>query len=66
MQTDIRLPIGGLFGLIGLLLVVYGIATGNSSIYERSLGVNVNFWWGSAMLIFGAAMLWFGAHARKK
>ena len=66
MQTDIRLPIGGLFSLIGLLLLLYGIATSHSPIYARSLGVNVNFWWGIAMLIFGVVMLWFGLRTRKK
>jgi len=26
--------------------------------YERSLGINVNLWWGIVLLLFGATMLW--------
>jgi len=61
MQVDIRTPIGGMFAVIGALLVVYGLATaGKADMYQASLGVNVNFWWGAAMLAFGAVMLYFG------
>jgi amino acid transporter len=61
MGLDIRLPIGGMFAVIGLLLVVYGIVTANDTqLYTRSLLVNINLWWGIAMLIFGGLMLLFG------
>lgn len=56
MHLDIRVPIGFLFSAIGLLLVFYG-AFSESSLYDRSLGINVNLWWGGALLVFGAAML---------
>ena len=26
--------------------------------YARSLGINVNLWWGTALTLFGAVMLW--------
>jgi hypothetical protein len=52
MRFDIRLPLGLLFLVLGLLLTVFGLAS-NKAIYERSLGINVNFWWGGAMLLFG-------------
>ena len=64
MGLDIRLPIGLMFTILGLLLVVFGIV-GDKSIYERALGINVNLWWGIVMLVFGLAMLWFGRRATK-
>jgi len=58
MGFDIRLPMGIMFGTFGLLLAAYGAATRGSDIYARhSLGINVNLWWGMAMLAFGLAML---------
>ena len=55
---DIRVPIGGLFVVLGLVLVGYGVATnGDTAQYERSLSVNINLWWGLVMLGFGALML---------
>ena len=59
MNLDIRLPIGMLFSLLGLILVGYGLA-GDASIYERSLGQNVNLWWGLVLVAFGAVFLWLG------
>jgi membrane-bound ClpP family serine protease len=61
MGLDIRLPIGGMFAIIGLLLAVYGLVTASDTqLYTRSLLVNINLWWGVAMLIFGLLMLYFG------
>ena len=56
MTLDIRLPIGLLFSFIGVLLAGYGLLS-DPSIYERSLGINVNLWWGLVMLLFGAVFL---------
>ena len=57
MGLDIRLPIGLLFAIIGVLLIVFGLF-GDRAIYTRSLGINVNLWWGLVMLFFGAVFLW--------
>ena len=59
MNLDIRLPIGLLFTALGLLLAAYGLVS-DKAIYARSLGVNVNLWWGLAMLAFGAVMMALG------
>jgi hypothetical protein len=59
MGLDIRQPIGLLFSIFGALLVAFGIFS-NRAIYARSLGVNVNLWWGLVMLAFGVIMLWLG------
>ncbi|MGH7621177.1 MAG: hypothetical protein ACRENC_06220 [Gemmatimonadaceae bacterium] len=57
-QLDIRLPIGGLFTLLGVMVGGYGVATrGDTVLYERSLSVNVNLGWGIVMIVFGLAML---------
>ncbi len=63
---DVRLPIGGLFTVLGLLLAGYGVATaGDPALYARSLSVNVNLWWGLAMLVFGLLLLWGASRARR-
>ena len=59
MGLDIRLPIGLLFSVIGLLLMGFG-AFGDKTIYQRSLGLNVNLAWGAVLLVFGAIMLILG------
>jgi membrane protein implicated in regulation of membrane protease activity len=57
-SLDIRLPIGGLFAVLGVMLTGYGLATVDApSRYARSLMVNVNLWWGMVMLAFGLGLL---------
>ncbi|WP_165219385.1 hypothetical protein [Aquisphaera insulae] len=62
MNLDIRLPIGLLFAILGGLLVLYGLWThfSNPNMYDRSLGLNINLWWGIVMSFFGAFMIWLG------
>jgi multisubunit Na+/H+ antiporter MnhG subunit len=62
MGLDIRLPIGGFFALIGIVLAAYGIMS-DPSIYQRSLGINVNTIWGLLLVVFGVGMLFFGRRA---
>jgi hypothetical protein len=65
MGFDIRLPIGLMFSVFGLLVGGYGAATQGSEMYAtHSLGINVNLWWGIAMLIFGAGMLLLARKSR--
>ena len=56
MGIDIRLPLGTLFSLLGLILIVYG-AVSDTSRYQQSLGININLDWGMVLLIFGLLML---------
>ena len=66
MGLDIRLPIGLMFSLVGLLLTVYGAVTsGDAELYKRSLGININLIWGIVLLVFGAAMLLMARRAKK-
>jgi hypothetical protein len=57
MNFDLRLPIGILFSLFGLILVGFGVFTKGSEIYTKSLGHNINISWGIVLLVFGAVML---------
>ncbi len=66
MGLDIRYPIGLMFGTIGLVMVVYGLLTGSDPMYQRSLGINVNLWWGAVLFVFGAAMLFFARRGAKQ
>jgi hypothetical protein len=66
MGLDIRMPIGLMFGIFGLLLVGYGLFTSGSEIYQRSLGYNVNLVWGAVLLVFGVIMLWLGRKGGKQ
>jgi hypothetical protein len=62
MSLDLRVPIGLMFGLLGALLAVYGLVS-DPAIYQVSLGINVNLWWGVVLLLFGGGMLaaaWLG------
>ena len=55
---DVRLPIGGLFALLGLVLTGYGAVTADQPAhYERSLSFNINLWWGLVLLAFGLGLL---------
>jgi len=61
MRLDIRMPIGMMFTLFGALLLIYGVMTRGSAIYDQhSLKINVNLWWGLGLLIFGTIMLLLG------
>jgi hypothetical protein len=56
MRLDIRLPLGLLFMVFGLLLSAFGL-TSDKALYQRSLHVNINLWWGVVLLAFGASMV---------
>jgi hypothetical protein len=64
MTLDIRWPIGGMFTITGVLLVIYGLVS-DPAIYAKSLGINVNLWWGLVLLVFGASMLWLAYRGTK-
>jgi hypothetical protein len=58
MGIDIKLPIGLMFTLLGIILSIYGLVTnGNAEMYHKSLGININLWSGLLMLVFGVLML---------
>jgi len=65
MNLDLRLPIGLMFGIFGVILTGYGLVS-DRAIYERSLGINVNLGWGLVLFSFGLVMLALAVHARNK
>jgi hypothetical protein len=65
MNLDLRLPIGLMFSIFGAMLTVFGLVSGEA-IYARSLGINVNLWWGLVLLAFGLVMLGFALRAGAK
>ena len=65
MNFDLRLPIGLLFSFYGAILLIYGLVS-DAKIYDRSLGININLWWGLVLLVFGGFMLLLALRARSK
>lgn len=66
MSLDLRIPMGLMFLLLGVILTGYGLATNGSPIYNASLGINVNQWWGIVLLIFGFTMYVLGRRGQKR
>jgi len=57
-SLDLRLPIGGLFVTLGVMLAGFGLVTGgNTEMYVKSGGININLIWGIVMLITGVIFL---------
>ena len=63
MRLDVRLPIGGFFSLLGVLLTSYGWATRGTP-GATPTGVPIDLVWGAALLVFGVAMLGLARRAR--
>ncbi|HEY6307875.1 MAG TPA: hypothetical protein VI488_15595 [Candidatus Angelobacter sp.] len=65
MRLDIRLPLGLLFLIFGLLLSGFGLISDNA-LYQRSLYVNINLWWGLVMLVFGLVMVGLARRSHRR
>ena len=59
MSFDLRIPVGLMFTIFGLILFAVGLF-GSPALAEKSLGININLWWGLCQVVFGGLMLWFG------
>jgi hypothetical protein len=65
-MLDIKIPIGLLFSILGIILTIVGaVSYGDTDMYVKSLNININLWSGITMLIFGGLMLYF-SKLRKK
>lgn len=53
---DIRLMIGGLFIVYGVMLTIAGSLASDKT-KAKSAGININLWLGLGMLVLGAAFL---------
>ena len=67
MGLDIRIPIGLMFSIFGVMITIFGIFTNsNIEMYKKSLAINMNLWMGLGMLAFGLFMLLLVKLAKKE
>ena len=66
MGLDIRIPIGVMFGIFGAIIAVFGLVSDQQIYVKHSLGININLWWGLALILFAAIMLALAARARTR
>ena len=65
-MVDIRIPIGLMFSIVGVLITGFGFFTiSNTEMYLKSLGFYVNIIMGLLMLVFGLMMLFFAFRKKK-
>ena len=65
MLLDIRLPLGLLLSLFGLILTLYGLFS-DKTIYDiHSLGININLWWGLFIFVLGLIFLFYAKKVQK-
>lgn len=64
MGLDIRIPLGLIFAIVGGIMTMYGLVTRGAAMYAKSMGVNLNLWWGGLMLVFGLVMFFVGRRQR--
>jgi LPXTG-motif cell wall-anchored protein len=65
-MVDIRIPIGLMFSIFGILITIFGLITlSDTEMYQKAYGVNVNIIMGIFMLIFGLIMLFFARRKKK-
>ena len=57
-MLDIKIPIGLMFSIFGVVLLIYGFVTrDDAALYQKSLSHNINLWMGALSLVFGGVML---------
>ena len=67
MSLDLRIPMGLMFTLAGMILTAFGLSTrGNVALYARSLGIDANLWWGLVLLVFGMTMLLLSRRGQRR
>ena len=66
MNFDLRLPIGVMFSVFGLILTIFGAVSDKAIYEEHSLGININLIWGIVLLVFGLFMLFLALKGGKK
>lgn len=62
MPLDVRLPIGGLFVSVGLLLLGYGALVEG----WRTGSGQLNASWGALLLVFGLAIGYYGVRSERR
>lgn len=62
-RFDVRVAVGTFFATIGALLAFFGGLSAHPPT-GRSLGINVDLWWGLVLWVFGTLLLWLAWMAR--
>ena len=62
-MNDLRRPIGFLFSLLGVILLLYAAAN-PAARAPLDANVNVNLWCGLTLLAFGGCLLWLSYRAK--
>ncbi len=67
VHVDARIPMGMFFTMTGTILMAFGLSTrDNTAVYVKSLGIDVNLWWGLALLVFGIVLLTLGRRGQSR
>jgi hypothetical protein len=72
MGLDIRFPIGIILTIYGLVLAIYGVVAdpvipvSDAAFAEKVLRVNIDMWWGAAMLVFGLVICALAVRASRR
>jgi hypothetical protein len=62
MPLDVRLPISGLFGVVGLLLLGYGLGMEGLA----SSAGRLNAGWGCVMIVFSVILGYYGFRSDRR
>jgi len=65
MNLDIRFPLGLMFAIMGVILVGTGLVS-DARAHAGGETVNINLWWGLALLVFGGVTLYLASRAPQK
>jgi hypothetical protein len=57
MHLDVRVPLGLLFLILGLILAGFGLMSDSQIYATHSLGQNINLLWGVIFALFGGIVL---------
>jgi len=66
MNLDLRVPMGLMFLLVGVILFAYGLQPHAADFYAKSLDINVNRDWGAVLAVFGLTMYIFGTRSQRR
>jgi hypothetical protein len=65
MNFDLRIPVGLMFTVFGLILIGVGMF-GSPAYVAQSLNINMNLDWGIVQLVFGLWMLFMAFRGKGK
>ena len=62
-SLDVRLPIGAMFAVDGVILTIYGLVSRPAPEIDKLAG-NITLGWGALLIVFGGTMLTFALKGR--